>query len=458
MRIHGRILRIAAALGLVTTPASAARGEDAPFTLKPAADYRAELEAMLTAGQPTEGDNAWDHLFAAIAAANLVNEQPRKAEGPEDFFPSIEVDEMRFDPLRLDDRTLALDYLQRLDEAGVWSEVDSAGAARRAVSPFPWGGARGGMSEMQIERNRLRVIGMAAIAAMRVAHARSDDGGVRAMAARCVTLAGACASVPDWLAVILGSTQCTLVCREICQEIMERPYSDALLAAVDAELARIDPMPSPEGWLAALPVVERFAAASDTKLYTKTIGDPAAVIPIVDAVTALALSQLDRPMSTRERPGAGWGERLMAHLMATKDMGDDLEGRMDLIPIAERVQGMVDSTLDVDACARTMLAGTRTVIAIERYRIAKGALPDSLDALVPAYLSAVPTDPMTGKPMLYTRIKRDPHGRVYLAYSTGIDGVDNGGREPAGEMYPNPTDIEGGFDFIVNQPLRSLTK
>ena len=37
-------------------------------------------------------------------------------------------------------------------------------------------------------------------------------------------------------------------------------------------------------------------------------------------------------------------------------------------------------------------------MALERYRLANGAWPDSLAALVPKYLETVPTDPFDGKP------------------------------------------------------------
>ena len=46
----------------------------------------------------------------------------------------------------------------------------------------------------------------------------------------------------------------------------------------------------------------------------------------------------------------------------------------------------------------------QTVLAIERYRLAHaGQLPESVDALVPAYLAAVPSDPFDGKPLRFKR-------------------------------------------------------
>ncbi len=73
-----------------------------------------------------------------------------------------------------------------------------------------------------------------------------------------------------------------------------------------------------------------------------------------------------------------------------------------------------------EAMARTW--SLRTAIAIERYRSATGALPDSLEQLVPQYLSEIPIDPFTGKPLKYER--REPG---YVVYSLGSNCVDDGG-------------------------------
>ncbi|MCY2931564.1 MAG: hypothetical protein NTV86_19150, partial [Planctomycetota bacterium] len=63
-------------------------------------------------------------------------------------------------------------------------------------------------------------------------------------------------------------------------------------------------------------------------------------------------------------------------------------------------------------------------IAACRYHNARGAWPETLAALVPSYLPAMPTDPFTGKPLL---LARAPDGRPIL-YSIGRDMVDDGGK------------------------------
>jgi hypothetical protein len=62
-------------------------------------------------------------------------------------------------------------------------------------------------------------------------------------------------------------------------------------------------------------------------------------------------------------------------------------------------------------------------IAIERYKTRLGHPPATLDLLVPNFIGAVPRDCMSGRPLCY---HLNPNGGFTL-YSTGKDGVDNGG-------------------------------
>ncbi len=76
-----------------------------------------------------------------------------------------------------------------------------------------------------------------------------------------------------------------------------------------------------------------------------------------------------------------------------------------------------------DDSARLRVA--ETALAIERFRLAhQNQLPDSLAALVPAYLKTVPTDPFDGQPLRYQGREKG-----YVVYSIGTDLKDNGGAE-----------------------------
>ena len=75
---------------------------------------------------------------------------------------------------------------------------------------------------------------------------------------------------------------------------------------------------------------------------------------------------------------------------------------------------------------------TELRLAVRAYEQQHGAPPPSLDALVPAYLPAVPQDPFAPKPLVY---RRTPTGA--LVYSRGPDGKDDGGRDLGSRVNPD---------------------
>jgi hypothetical protein len=72
----------------------------------------------------------------------------------------------------------------------------------------------------------------------------------------------------------------------------------------------------------------------------------------------------------------------------------------------------------------TMRRLTVVAIALKRYQMKNNCLPPSLEALVPNFLTGVPSDPMSGKSLCY-RVDSDSG---FVLYSVGEDGVDDGGQ------------------------------
>ena len=62
-------------------------------------------------------------------------------------------------------------------------------------------------------------------------------------------------------------------------------------------------------------------------------------------------------------------------------------------------------------------------IALRCYESEQGRVPARLEQLVPQYLQRVPSDPFSGRLMIYR-----PQGTNWLVYSVGEDGVDDGGK------------------------------
>ncbi len=84
----------------------------------------------------------------------------------------------------------------------------------------------------------------------------------------------------------------------------------------------------------------------------------------------------------------------------------------------------------------------RTALAVERYRLTTGRVPEHLEELVPQYLKQVPLDPFDGKPLRYKQMEPG-----YLLYTILEDGRDNGGRQRSGIEDTAPYD----WCFIVTR-------
>ena len=82
-------------------------------------------------------------------------------------------------------------------------------------------------------------------------------------------------------------------------------------------------------------------------------------------------------------------------------------------------ESMISRTLGMETQSQLAV----TALALERYRLRHGTFPQTLDALVPEFLSTVPVDCMDGRPLRY-RLKPDGS---FLLYAVGEDGKDDGG-------------------------------
>jgi hypothetical protein len=91
-------------------------------------------------------------------------------------------------------------------------------------------------------------------------------------------------------------------------------------------------------------------------------------------------------------------------------------------------------------CRRSAeLRATAVVLALRQYQQAEQHLPQTLQDLVPKYLSEVPVDPFDGKSLRY-RVRTD--GR-WIVYSVGPNQLDENGEQPKGDprKYTDPGDV-----------------
>jgi len=92
------------------------------------------------------------------------------------------------------------------------------------------------------------------------------------------------------------------------------------------------------------------------------------------------------------------------------------------------------------------LRTARVGLAVQRYRLATGNLPDTLADLVPTYLDAVPEDPFDGRSLRYEKLETG-----FVVYSVGEDRRDDGGKErlPTGKTKKAPSSSD--IIFIVER-------
>jgi hypothetical protein len=171
--------------------------------------------------------------------------------------------------------------------------------------------------------------------------------------------------------------------------------------------------------------------------FLETIDRPAA------SVAQAATERLARPWITREwrrqlaifdeslaLTRTPWAARFdLAAAFERKYLADmELSGRTRFITWLTPRRGAAFWVMTMSAAAYDV-AGRGigvALLAVERYRRANGgAGPSTLEALVPAYLAAVPQDPFSGQSLIYR-----PAADEYRIYS-----VDNNRKDDGGEFY-----------------------
>lgn len=110
------------------------------------------------------------------------------------------------------------------------------------------------------------------------------------------------------------------------------------------------------------------------------------------------------------------------------------EHRLPLSPLNDMIEVLADPSSFPRAVDELELDITRAKVrvALERFRLAHGRYPSSLDELAPRILSLLPTDPFAPDGAIrYAAHQTNLNGiGRFSVYSVGLDGVDDGGFMP----------------------------
>lgn len=275
---------------------------------------------------------------------------------------------------------------------------------------------------------------------------------------------------PLLISQLVRMAQCAIATDTLWNGLITHRWTDAQLAFFQSQLSRVDFW---SGFIRALEgerllgitgtdalIADRgFEDASGPGLRRTALLLPLGVFRLDEVVLTemytewlTALRSLDSAV-----PPNGFAARLMTE----SDTGRHYPGRPKAEALAHAplspfnasaknllpVLGKADSKV---AQAQTLNYLAITVCGLERYRLAHGRYPESLDALVPAFLPKPLPDPMSGQPFHY----RPTDDGWFWLYSVGENGQDDGGAfrrlggGPALDWpWPVPGRNDGGLLF-----------
>ncbi len=141
--------------------------------------------------------------------------------------------------------------------------------------------------------------------------------------------------------------------------------------------------------------------------------------------------------SYRQWVSQNWGLLEMPYFRAGRSQAtwQGMKGKPPSGPLAWHLAFNMDGYHRLAATADAQARLVALAQAMWRYRLDSGTFPEALEALVPAYLPAVPIDPFSGEPLRLTH--RGPGQPVI--YSIGQDLVDDGGTYEPGTARPYTT-------------------
>jgi len=95
---------------------------------------------------------------------------------------------------------------------------------------------------------------------------------------------------------------------------------------------------------------------------------------------------------------------------------------------------------------QTLINEGQIACALERYRLARGEYPETLDALATGFIQQLPRDIIDGAPLKYRRTDKGN----FLLYSVGWNETDDGGKD--GSEPSHPTSLKNGDWAWISRP------
>jgi hypothetical protein len=107
----------------------------------------------------------------------------------------------------------------------------------------------------------------------------------------------------------------------------------------------------------------------------------------------------------------------------------------------------ISSTVRKSAAIQVSIDLARVACALERYRLAHGEYPETLEALAPQFIGKLPHDIIGGQPLHY---RRTDDGK-FLLYSVGWNETDDGGQVV---LKPDGSEDREKGDWVWQYPVK----
>jgi hypothetical protein len=120
--------------------------------------------------------------------------------------------------------------------------------------------------------------------------------------------------------------------------------------------------------------------------------------------------------------------------------------------VLERISGVLSATAITFAYGQNAANLARVALALERYRLAHGEYPNSLNMLEPQFITPLPHDIINGQPLHYQRTA----GGQFKLYSVGWNETDDGGVVVFKKGSTPGIDRKKG-DWVWRYPAKQLT-
>jgi hypothetical protein len=262
----------------------------------------------------------------------------------------------------------------------------------------------------------------------------------------------------------------------VWEGLADHRWSDAQLAALDAELAQLDFLADYEFTVRSEPAFhirlidyleqKRSRYQEFVTLFSSNSQHDADVLNNFTAAAIFYLAPkgwFDQNKIALVQRRQNWDASIVDDPQQTFSpklalAGEAAQSAMTYSPFNffARLEGFLDNYAQKVARGQTAVNLARVAVALERFRLAHGEFPETLAPLAPPFLEKIPHDVIGGQPLIY---RRTGDGQFVL-YSVGWNETDDGGvvgtqksHDPRDES-DNRLDLSQG-DWVWRYPAKN---